>query len=69
MVLGLTVEGADVLADGQARLASETVTNASVGESAPVYVILGVPFRTGSLYPGNERRCSSLSGVQSGRTP
>jgi arginase len=54
MVLGLTVGEADVLADGQTRLASEPVTDASVGGSAPVYVILGVPFRTGSLYPGNE---------------
>src|ERR1700730_9024361 len=54
MVLGLTVEAADVLADGKARLASETVTDARVGGSAPVYVIFGVPFRTGSLYPGNE---------------
>src|SRR5580698_7523832 len=54
MVLGLTVEAADVLADGKARLASETVTDASVGGPAPVYVVLGVPLRTGSLYPGNE---------------
>jgi arginase len=54
MVLGLTVGEADVLTDGQTRLASEPVTDASVGGSAPVYVILGVPFRTGSLYPGNE---------------
>jgi arginase len=54
MVLGLTVEGADVLAEGQARSASGSVTDASVVGSAPVYVILGVPFRTGSLYPGNE---------------
>jgi arginase len=54
MVLGLTVGGADVLAQGQPSLASETVTGASRGESTPIYVILGVPFRTGSLYPGNE---------------
>ena len=54
MVLGLTVDGADVLAHGQPRLASETVTGASMGEATPVYVVLGVPFRTGSLYPGNE---------------
>jgi hypothetical protein len=36
MVLGLRVEGADVLADGQARLASGLVTDASLGGSAPV---------------------------------
>ena len=54
MVLGLTAECADVLADAQARLATGTVADASVGGPAPVYVILGVPFRTGSLYPGNE---------------
>jgi arginase len=54
MVLGLTAEGADGLADGQARSASGSVTDATVGGPAPVYVILGVPFRTGSLYPGNE---------------
>jgi arginase len=54
MLLGLTVDGADVLAQGQPSLASETVTGASMGEPTPVYVVLGVPFRTGSLYPGNE---------------
>ena len=54
MVLGLTVDGADVFAKGQPSLGSETVTGASMGESTPVYVVLGVPFRTGSLYPGNE---------------
>jgi hypothetical protein len=35
MVLGLTVDGADVLAQGQPSLASETVTVASMGESTP----------------------------------
>jgi arginase len=54
MVLGLTVDGADVLAQGQPTLASETVTGASMGKSTPIYVVFGVPFRTGSLYPGNE---------------
>ena len=54
MVLGLTVDGADVLAQGQPSLAPKTVTGASMDESTPVYVVLGVPFRTGSLYPGNE---------------
>jgi arginase len=54
MVLGLTVEGADELADGKARSTSGTVADASVEGPSPVYVILGVPFRTGSLYPGNE---------------
>jgi len=54
MVLGLTVDVADLLAQGQPSLASETATSASVGESRPSYLVLGVPFRTGSLYPGNE---------------
>ena len=67
MVLGLTVDGADLLAQGQPSLASETVT--SVGESTPTYLVLGVPLRTGSLYPGNRERCSSLPGGQPDRTP
>jgi arginase len=46
MVLGLTVDGADLLAQGQPNLAA--------GQSTPTYLVLGVPFRTGSLYPGNE---------------
>ena len=54
MVLGLTVDGADVLAQGQRSLASQTVASAGVGGSTPTYLVLGVPFRTGSLYPGNE---------------
>ncbi len=54
MVLGLTAECAEVLADGQVRSAAGPVANAGVGGPAPVHVIFGVPFRTGSLYPGNE---------------
>jgi arginase len=54
MVLGLTADVADVLVQVQPSLASETVTGANTGESTPTYVVLGVPFRTGSLYPGNE---------------
>jgi arginase len=54
MVLGLTVDGADLLAQGQPSIAAETVTSASMGGSTPIYLVLGVPFRTGSLYPGNE---------------
>jgi arginase len=54
MVLGLTVDGADLFAHGQPSLASETVTSAGVGGSTAAYLVLGVPFRTGSLYPGNE---------------
>ena len=52
MVLGLTVDGADLLAQGQPSLAPKT--SAGVGGSAPTYQVLGVPLRTGSLYPGNE---------------
>jgi arginase len=54
MVLGLTAECADVLADGQGHSTSGTVADTGVAGSPPLYVILGVPFRTGSLYPGNE---------------
>jgi hypothetical protein len=66
MVLGLTAECADVLADGQPRLATGTVTNASVGGPAPVYVILGVPFRTGGQ-PRRTTQCCGLQGDRCGR--
>jgi arginase family enzyme len=54
MVLGLSIDGGEVLAQKQLRLASRAVKAASMGGSMPTYVVLGVPLRTGSLYPGNE---------------
>jgi arginase len=36
------------------NLSSAATTSSSTSKSGPVYVVLGVPLRTGSLYPGNE---------------
>ena len=36
------------------ELSSAATTPSSTSNSGPVYVVLGVPLRTGSLYPGNE---------------
>ena len=36
------------------HLSSAPTTLSSTSQSGPVYVVLGVPIRTGSLYPGNE---------------
>ena len=46
LAMGFTLDPSD--------LSSKATTLSSTSNSGPVYVVLGVPLRTGSLYPGNE---------------
>jgi arginase len=46
LAIGFTLDPSD--------LSSAATTSSSTSKSGPVYVVLGVPLRTGSLYPGNE---------------
>jgi arginase len=52
--MGLTLDPSDCVAQKYRALSSATTTSSSTSKSGPVYVVLGVPLRTGSLYPGNE---------------
>jgi arginase len=52
--MGLTLDSADGIAQKHRALSSQATNSFSTSKSGPIYVVLGVPLRTGSLYPGNE---------------
>jgi arginase len=54
LAMGLTLDPSDSIAQKHRALSSAATTSPSTSKSGPVYVVLGVPLRTGSLYPGNE---------------
>jgi arginase len=54
LTMGLTLDLSDGIAQKHRALSSQAATSFSKTKSGPVYVVLGVPLRTGSLYPGHE---------------
>jgi arginase len=51
--MGFSLNPSDSVGTTYRTLSSPAMGSSTV-ESSPVYVVLGVPLRTGSLYPGNE---------------
>jgi arginase len=54
LAMGLTFDPSDGIAQKHRALTPLATTYPSKRKSGPIYVVLGVPLRTGSLYPGNE---------------
>jgi arginase len=54
LALGLTLDPPNGIAQKHRSVSSSAATSFSTSKSGPVYVVLGVPLRTGSLYPGSE---------------
>jgi arginase len=52
--MGLTLDPSDGIAQKHRALISAATTPFGTSKSGPIYVVLGVPLRTGSLYPGSE---------------
>jgi len=52
--LGLTLDSMDATAQPVSTAASPVQPTANTENASPTYVVLGVPLRAGSLYPGNE---------------
>jgi arginase len=52
--MGLTLDPSGGVSQTHRALSSAATTSSSISKTGPVYVVLGVPLRTGSLYPGSE---------------